>query len=108
MTFTPGPYQRQSPSPIQLDVVLVVEGRDCFEFILALLTELGLQNKIEVRDGGGVATRPKGDFEQYLKLLPAISGFDKVVSLGIMRDSDANPAQAFQNVCTALSQAGLP
>jgi hypothetical protein len=108
MTFVPGPYQRQSALPIQLSALLVVEGRDAFEFVLALLTELGLNNQIEVRDGGGVAKRATGDFEKYLRLLPTISGFDKVTSLGIMRDAETDPTQAFQDVCKALQHAALP
>lgn len=108
MTFVPGPYKWQSASPIQLDTVLVVEGRDTFEFALALLVKLGLQNRIEVRDGGGVAKKGTGDFEQYIRLLPSIAGFNQVSSLGILRDADANPGQAFQDVCKALRKAQLP
>jgi hypothetical protein len=108
MTFSPGPYARQSASPIQLDTVLLVEGRDTYEFVIALLAELGVPNLIEVRDGGGTAKRATGDFEQYLGLLPTINGFDKVEALGILRDTETNPAQAFQDVCKALTTAGLP
>jgi len=108
MTFSPGPCQRQSNTPIQLDTLLVAEGRDTFEFAVALLTRLGLQNQIEVRDGGGVGKRGTGDFEQYIQLLPAISGFHKVSSMGMIRDADADPARAFQDACKALTRAGLP
>src|SRR5262249_15302922 len=108
MTFSPGPYTRQSRSAIQLNTVLVAEGRDLFEFLIALLGELGLPNQIEVRDGGGTAIGGKGDFEQYLQLLPNIAGFPQVVSLGVLRDAEADPVQAFQDVCKALNRAGLP
>jgi hypothetical protein len=48
------PSQPGSRTPIRYSTVLVVEGRDLFGFFLPLLKELGLQNQIEVRNGGGV------------------------------------------------------
>jgi hypothetical protein len=107
MTFIPGPYKRHSQSPIQLDTVLVVEGRDCFEFVIALLTDIGLQQRIDVRDGGGVAKGASGDLAKYLQLLPAVSGFDKVAALGILCDAEVNPAKTFQDTCRALVRARL-
>jgi hypothetical protein len=89
-------------SPITHATLLVVEGRDAFGFFLALLKELGLKDQIEVRNAGGIT-----DWPNYLRVLPLISGFDAVTSLGLARDSEANPGQAFQEVCSALKGGGL-
>jgi hypothetical protein len=92
-----------SREPIRYPTVLVVEGRDTFGFFLALLRELGLHNQVEVRNAGGIT-----DLPAYLRTLTAISGFDAVTSLGVARDSEADPAAAFREVCSALRHASLP
>ena len=90
-------------SPITQDTLLVVEGRDAFGFFLGLLTELSLQDRIEIRNAGGVQ-----DWPNFLLALPTISGFDAVTSLGLVRDSETDPARAFQEVCSALQGGSLP
>lgn len=92
-----------SRAPITHDTVLVVEGRDMFGFFLALLTELGLQNRIEIRNAGGIQ-----DWPGFLLALPTVSGFGAVVSLGLVRDCETDPARAYQDVCNALRGAALP
>ncbi len=96
--FKPGTRE-----PIRLPAMLVVEGRDMFGFFLAQLRELGLDKQIEVRNGGGVP-----DLYDYLGVLPNISGFDAVTSLGVACDSETNPNDSFQALCSALKRAGLP
>jgi uncharacterized protein DUF3226 len=95
--FAPG-----SREPIRYPTVLVVEGRDMFGFFLPLLRELNLDKQIEVRNGGGVPS-----LYDYLAVLPNIDGFDTVTSLGIVCDTERDPAAAFTDLCNALRRAGL-
>jgi hypothetical protein len=94
--------QPGSRAALHYDTVLVVEGRDMFGFFLALLRQLGLSKQIEVRNGGGIP-----DLYDHLAVLPNVSGFDKVASLGIACDTEADPVAAFHNLCNALQRAGL-
>jgi hypothetical protein len=94
--------QPGSREPIHYDTVLVVEGRDMFGFFFALLRELGLAKQIEVRNGGGVP-----DLYDYLAVLPNVSDFDKVTSLGVACDTETDPGAAFSGLCGALGRAGL-
>jgi hypothetical protein len=89
-------------SPIRHDTVLVVEGRDAFGSFLGLLEELGLQDRVEIQNAGGI-----NDWPNYFRVLPAISGFDAVTSLGVVRDSERDPVRAFQEVCRDLRGGGL-
>lgn len=83
-----------------LQKVLLVEGRDAWEFFKALLDDLGLANTIEIRNYGGIT-----ELAPYVRTLPAISGFREVVSLGITRDAELNAQDAFRAVCQALENA---
>jgi hypothetical protein len=96
--FRPG-----TRAPITHDTVLVTEGRDMFGFSLALLHDLGLDQRIEVRNGGGLPS-----FHDYFQDLVNISGFASVISLGVMRDSETDPGGAFQSVNAGLLRANLP
>ena len=99
------PADLQSPgsrSPITYSKVLIVEGRDAFEFFKALLRNLNLLAEIEIRNAGGV-----DQFSDYLRTLMAASGFSRVISLGIVRDAEEDADAAFQSVCTALRQVGM-
>ena len=95
--------QPGSRAPVHYSTLLVVEGRDMFGFFLTLLKELGLQNRVEVRNGGGVP-----DLYNYLALLPLVTGFDGVTSLGVVCDCETDPATAFRDLCNSLRRAGLP
>ena len=75
----------------------------CSASALPCCAELGLTKQIEVRNGGGVP-----DLYNYLAVLPAVSDFDKVTSLGVVCDTETDPVAAFNNLCNALQQAGLP
>jgi hypothetical protein len=89
-------------APITHDAVLVVEGRDMFGFFLALLRQLGLDQQIEVRNGGGLP-----GFHDYFQDLVLINEFSRVTALGIVRDCEDNPAGALQQVCAGLQRASL-
>jgi hypothetical protein len=95
--FSPG-----TRAAIGHTVVLVVEGRDMYRFFLALLRQLGIDQQIEVRNGGGLP-----GLHDYFQDLVLISGFLSVVALGVVRDCEDDPAIAFQQVCSGLQRAGL-
>jgi hypothetical protein len=82
--------------------VLIGEGRDEVNFFEALVDELKLTD-IQVEEYGG-----KPNLAAYLQSFRLRPGHQAVASLGITRDSDANPASVFQSACTLLAQNGLP
>jgi|GEM_PF-1950074 len=92
----------EKPLRIKEERLLIVEGRDEEEFFSALLEKLKI-NEIQVLGIGG-----KSLLKDRLKALKIDSQWKKVSSLGIMRDADQNPEGAFQSVCSALKNAGLP
>jgi hypothetical protein len=79
-----------------------VEGREEELFFGALIKHLKLQN-IQIMPIGG-----KEKLRKNLKALANSPGFSEVISLGVVRDADANPDSAFQSVRDALQAAGLP
>ncbi len=82
--------------------LLLVEGRDEFNFFSALINHLQLQD-IEVRIYEG-----KSNLRRALQTLPLAPGFGNVKSVGIVRDADDDANAAFQSVCSSLSNANLP
>lgn len=91
-----------SKSPITYSKVLVVEGGDAFQFFKAMLRHLNLLTEVEIRNFGEIS-----NLTLYLKALKQTSGFERVTSLGIVRDAEANATSAFQSICRSLRQAGL-
>lgn len=82
--------------------VLVVEGREEELFFGALIQHLGLQS---------IQTMPIGGKEQLLRNLKALvasPGFSEVITLGVVRDVNADPGAAFQSVYNALQAVNLP
>src|ERR1041384_7496333 len=97
-----GLQKAHARSPITYSKVLVVEGMTPFQFFKALLRHIDLLDVIEIRNFGGVT-----DFTAFLEALIATPGFDKVESLGIIRDAEANASNAFTSICDSLRRAGL-
>jgi len=91
----------QSPKPITLEKVLLVEGMDAFQFFKALLHHLNLLSEIEIRNFGGINQL------DFLETLMITDGFDRLNSLGIVRDAESNANSAFQSVSDLLSRIGL-
>lgn len=82
--------------------ILAVEGKDEQNFFEALIHNLGLTD-IDVLDICG-----KTQFKNRLWALVNTSNFSAVTSLGIVRDADNNPTQAFYQICSALRHSQLP
>ncbi len=80
---------------------LIVEGKDDECFFCAFIEYLGLSD-IQVAGIGG-----KDKIKGNLKALIREPNFPQVVSLGVVRDADLNPKDAFISVRNALLAAGL-
>ncbi len=96
-----GLQNAQSPKPITYKKVLLVEGKDAFQFFKALLRHLNLLSDIEIRNFGGV------DDLDYLGTLKITDGFDHVISLAIIRDAESNAVSAFHSVNGILEKEGF-
>ncbi len=84
--------------------LLITEGLDDVRFFKAFLSHLQFDLTVQVENIGG-----KGNLNSaWLRTLKAADGFSGVRALGIIRDADEDPRSAFQSVCDALKQAGLP
>ncbi|MBN1323517.1 MAG: hypothetical protein JW986_05885 [Methanotrichaceae archaeon] len=82
--------------------ILIVEGIDDAEFFKSYLEYIS-SSDIEIWPIGG-----KTRLTKALGALKMLSGFSRVISLGIIRDADDDAAGAFQSVCDSLSRNGLP
>jgi hypothetical protein len=87
---------------IEKPKLLLGEGREEVLFFEALIDHLKLHN-IQIMEIGG-----KDNLRKNLKALTKAQGFDGVLSLGIVRDADADADAAFQSVCDALKTIDLP
>lgn len=84
--------------------LLLVEGEDEVNLFTGLLTDIGLSDDFQI-----ISAQGKDKFPQYLKVVKQSPGFDNLVaSIGIIRDADDNPENAFRSVCSALRGAQLP
>lgn len=87
-----------SPSQPRL---LLAEGKDDVALFETLRVQRQLPD-IEITDFRG-----KDNLRPYLKGLVLDAGFSSVVSLGVARDADSDPAGAVESVRSALRDAGL-
>jgi len=88
-------------SSIEQSHLLLVEGIDDAFFFEAFLKQLNLYD---------VEIWPIGcgrNFKTRLGLLKKLSGFERVKSIGVIRDADEDPAAAFASVSQALRENGL-
>ena len=96
------------PERVEHEIVLLVEGKDAYNFFDTLGEHLELTD-VGVRDFGGV-----GQLRRYLAGLVSAPGFRSVRRLGIVRDAETSddPARTaervFQSMQSALENAGLP
>ncbi len=98
------PKTAPPPVPVSLSKVLLVEGPTPTHFFEALLKELGLKDKVEIRDFDGVE-----HLRAFVRALAATSEFRLLVkSVGVVRDAETNAKAARQSAEDALAAAGLP
>lgn len=95
---------------IQKSKLLIVEGKDEYNFFHALIDQLPQQQDIQVLPIGG-----KTQLHVSLQALVRDPRFPDVISIGIIRDADITPPKstipasksALDSVCDAIQQAGL-
>lgn len=93
----------ESPAPITQPSLLLVEGKEDEAFFGALLDHLHLRN-VQIE-----AVKGRTEFPKTLKAIKMRTGYyDNLMSIGIIRDGDANPPGAFQSICSPLKNAQLP
>ena len=72
--------------------LLLVEGKDEVVFFKVLCEKLGIDN-IQIIESGG-----KDKFKDLLPAILNIRGFEKVTSIGIIRDADESSNAAFDSI----------
>jgi hypothetical protein len=93
----------QSPQALTKPGLLIVEGAEDKAFFDSLLKFVDIQN-LAVEELKG-----KTELPNYLKRLPARSGFSGIRSLGIVRDADLDESRSvLQSIQANLKNAGLP
>jgi hypothetical protein len=92
----------ERPISVEKPKQLLVEGRDEEGFFGALLKHLDIDD-IEVQNYGG-----KNNFRRFLNVFVISPEFDRVQSIGIVRDADDSAASAFQSVQGSLQFVNLP
>ena len=90
-----------APKQLSQPKLLIGEGREEVVFFTALLKHLDL-NDVQIEEYRG-----KDRLRPYLRGLHVRPNFPQLVSLGIVRDADADATSAFQSVSGALRDAGL-
>ncbi len=88
--------------PIRETKVIAVEGKEEVFFFSAVLNHLNLAG-IQVLDYKGTS-----QLRPYLNALKSTRGFDRIISLGVVRDANASAPNALQHVQDALRNSGLP
>lgn len=79
-----------APQPVQSDSLLLVEGNTPAHFFEALARSLGIGQRLEIRNYGGI-----NQFARFLQLLASTTDFQaKVLRLGIARDAEGDPESA--------------
>ena len=82
--------------------LLVVEGKEDERFFAAFIKHLKLRS-VELLEMRGKTAWPA-----KFRAVARMSGFAGVRSVGVVRDANSDPSAAFQSVCGALRDAGLP
>jgi len=94
--------ETQKPKVIlQKPKLLIVEGKDDECFFCTLIDYLRIED-IQAAGVGG-----KNQIRGHLQAIVKDDDFSKVTSLGVIRDANNNPDDAFKSVSNALRAAGL-
>lgn len=94
---------REESVELNTEKALIAEGKDSKIFCDAFLEHLGLEQSVQVVDAGSVT-----ELSIFVRTLRSVSGFDRLHSLGIVRDAERDARSAFDSVCDALTRAGIP
>lgn len=100
---------RKTNNKILKEHLILCEGRDEQEFLIqflesdALSVFPGFSSDIQVMDFGGNSELPK-----YLTILKNMDGFEKIKSLLVVRDAEANAETACKEIQVALRKNDFP
>lgn len=97
------PREAPPPVPISLSRLLLVEGSTPQNFFEAFLIHLERDGEIEVRNFGGIK-----ELRRVLKALTSTAEFDRVESLGIVRDAERDAEAARASIVDSISAQKLP
>jgi len=92
---------RKNLTTFKCEQLLLVEGQDEFGFLVRLLEFLKIET-VQLHMLNGI-----DNLAGVLRLLPKTPGFDKVKRIGLLLDSDSDPAARIQSIRASLSHAGL-
>ena len=92
---------RTSPTSLESEVQLLVEGRDLEGFCEGLIQHLKLED-IQIHNFGGVT-----ELRTFLGGFTKRSGFSRVASIGIVRDAEEDATNALKSVQGCLEHAEL-
>ena len=81
---------------------LLVEGKDQENFFDAFAAHLGIADRIQISDFGGV-----GQLRRFLPAFVKMPDFGSVRSVGIVRDAEGSEDAAFRSVQSSLKNANL-
>jgi hypothetical protein len=93
----PDAPQSREPKELIKPKLLIGEGREEVDFFTALLAHLAITD-VQVEEYKG-----KNGLGSYLKTLRLRSGFAGIVSIGITRDADLDPPNAFKSIRSFLA-----
>lgn len=100
---------RKTNNRIWKEHLILCEGRDAENFLIAYLNSTALSgqpifaNDIQVMDFGGNEDLPK-----FLKAVQTYNGYDRVLSLLVIRDAERDAESAKQSIQSAFQGADLP
>lgn len=100
---------RKTNKEIVKEHLILCEGRDAQEFLIAFLNSKALaenpafSNDIQVMDFGG-----NEQLAGYLSILKNMEGFQKVKSILIVRDAEKDPRAAMDTIRATLTNCGFP
>jgi len=86
---------------IQQPHLLLVEGKEDIVFFEPFIQHLNLSIQVIQAEGNA-------GFGGTLDALRRLSEYDTVQAIGIVRDADDDPEQAFQDVCEKIRKEGFP
>jgi len=100
---------RKTNEGIQKEYLILCEGRDAQEFLIAYLdsdamkTMPRLESDIQVIDYGGIS-----DLTKTIQILMMMSNYSSVKNIVILRDAEDDATAAIQSIQDSLRRNGLP
>ncbi len=88
-------------TPLGQPRIILVEGREDLRFYTAACRAANVLDRVELRPVDGWS-----NFARHVRTLLSVSTSLKIIA--IIRDAESDGRGAFQSVCSAFSQAGLP